>query len=241
MKIIGLIPARAGSKRIPGKNMALLGGKPLLQWAIEGAKAASWFRRVFDEIVVSTDWKECADLAKQLGVASILRPAELCQDQSHDFQWVKHTLDLFPGFDLFMILRPTSPFRTGDTIQRALYLWDWVWDRPDSARAVSPTRNHPLKSWRVDGYRMTPFSGAGRIGGFPPYDLATQVVGEVHCQNGCLHIARTDVLERCGNVSGERIAPFHTIGYEGVDINTRDDLEYAEWLLQVGKIQAGGH
>jgi CMP-N-acetylneuraminic acid synthetase len=240
MKIIGLIPARKGSKRIIGKNMALLGGKPLLQRAIETAKA-SWFRKIFDEIVVSTDWKECADLAKSLGVGYIMRPSEISQELSHDYEWVKHALDIYTGFDLFIILRPTSPFRTMATIERALYNFEWSVDKSDSLRAVSKTSAHPRKSWIIDGGWMIPYQASKSINGFPPYDMATQVLGEVYCQNGCIHIARTDVLKRFGNVSGEKIAPFFTIGYEGVDINTRDDLQYAEWLIQSGKITEGGH
>lgn len=225
MKTIALIPARKGSKRLPGKNMALLNGKPLLQYAIEGAKKA----RIFQEIVVSTDWDECFELAENNGVNALMRPPEICQDDSHDYEWVKHALDNYPGFDVFTILRPTSPFRTSFTIIKAMF--QFVSYPCDSLRAVEKTRSHPKKSWVVFNGLMLPVS-IETINGFPCYDLSTGVLGDVYCQNGCIHIAWTNVLERFGNVSGEKIRPYFTTGREGIDINTPQDFAYAEWIMR---------
>lgn len=225
MRTIALIPARAGSKRIPGKNLALLGGKPLLQWTIEAAKDS----RVFDKIVVSSDWNLCRILAEGCGVDCIERPDELCTDDSHDYQWVKHALDAFPGFDIFVILRPTSPFRTAETIKRAMRCFS-IPPRPDSMRAVEKTTAHPRKSWLHAGGRITPLMN-GKTNGFPDYDLSTQSLGTVWVQNGCIHVAQVKTLEKFGNVSGEVIWPFFTEGIEGVDINTPEDLQFAEWLM----------
>jgi len=218
------------SKRVPGKNLVLLGGKSLLQWTIEAAKESG----VFDEIVVSTDWLECMYLAVDRLVRIVERPPELCTDTAHDYQWVQHALSHFPGFDIFVILRPTSPFRTAATIRRAM---DEFLKIPcDSMRAVEKTTAHPQKSWEImeSGF-MYPYD-EGAIDGFPYFDLSTQSLGPVFCQNGCIHIAWTEVLTKYGNVSGEVIRPFFTEGNEGVDINTPNDLDYAEWLIGRGKI-----
>lgn len=228
MKTIALIPARKGSARVPGKNMALLNGRPLLWYAIRGAKESGQF----DRIVVSTDWNECVTLAENMGVDALLRPDELCTDQAHDYQWVRHAIDAHPSYDAFVILRPTSPFRTAETIKRAMD--DFRCIPCDSMRAVEKTTAHPKKSWDVDGVYMFPYEEGDR-GGFPYYDLATQMLGPVYVQNGCIHIAWTATLEKFGNVSGERIRPFFTEGNEGVDINTPQDLEYAKWLMGRGK------
>jgi N-acylneuraminate cytidylyltransferase len=224
MKILGLIPARSGSKRVPGKNMALLNGKPLLQYAIDGAVKS----KSFDEIVVSTDWDICKKLASANHVSVLSRPPELCQDSSHDYEWVKHAVDNFPGFDIFVILRPTSPFRTAKTIQRALkeFLADPICD---SMRAVEKTTAHPKKSWELGSVFMYPYDD-GQIKGIPWHDLSTQSLGDVYVQNGCIHIAWTGILEY-GNYSGVDIKPFLTQGREGIDINTPEDLLYAEWLM----------
>jgi len=226
VKIIGLIPARKDSKRIPGKNMALLNGKPLLQYAIESATQSA----VFDEIVVSSDWDKCMILAENLGVNFLRRPDKLCQDFSHDFEWVKHALDAYPGFDIFVILRPTSPFRTGETIKRAVQIF--MTANCDSMRAVSMTTCHPRKSWVLDGKRMIPLMEDDTIGWIPAHDLPTQDLGHVYCQNGCIHVAKTSVIEEFGNVTGRTVAPFFTRGHEGLDINTPEDLQYAEWVMR---------
>jgi N-acylneuraminate cytidylyltransferase len=225
MKILGIIPGRSGSKRVPKKNMAMLGGKSLLQRAIDGAIEAG----CFDEIVISSNWNECLTLAKENGVRALRRPDELCRDESHDYEFVKHTLDKYQGFDCFAILRPTSPFRTGATINRAL--WTFFDMECDSLRAVGPTVNHPRKSWWLqDGY-LRPYSGTSPVNGFPAYDMPTQALGPVYCQNGCIHIAWTEVIERYGNVSGKQIRAFLTEGYEGLDINSPADLAFAEMLM----------
>jgi CMP-N-acetylneuraminic acid synthetase len=226
MRIIGLIPTRRGSKRLPGKNMALLNGKPLLWYAIDAAKRSG----IFDEIVVSTDWLQCVTLAENMGVNALLRPPELCTDTAHDYQWVKHALDNYLGFDVFVILRPTSPFRTADTIKRAMEAFK---SRPcDSMRAVEKTSAHPLKSWKLWNGEIVPYKEKS-INGFPCYDLSTQSLGEVYVQNGCIHVAWVKTLEY-GNVSGKTIRPFFTEGREGVDVNNEFDLIFAETLLQKG-------
>ncbi len=227
MKIIGLIPARKDSKRVPGKNMALLNGKPLLQYAIEGAKESM----MFDDLIVSTDCPQSVKLAIEIGAWAISRPESISGDSSHDYEWVKHALDMLPGFDVFVILRPTSPFRTAATIKRALREF---LDAPrcDSMRAVEKTAAHPGKSWEImESGRMYSYDDE-LIGGFPTYDLPTQSLADVYCQNGCIHIAWTATLETFGNVSGDVIRPFFTEGNEGIDINTPEDLAYAEWLMR---------
>lgn len=231
MKIIGLIPARKGSKRIPGKNMALLCGKPLLQYAIEGAKASG----VFGRIAVSSDYEPWLDWVSVFApdVDRILRPSEISQDLSHDFEWVKDALERFDPFDIFVILRPTSPFRAGETIRRAITQFEKK--DIDSMRAVEKTKHHPRKSWVKAMFGlMVPYVPwyDNEIEPFPSYDLPIQSLGEVYTQNGCIHIAKTEVIEKFGNVSGDNIAPFFTEGYEGLDINTPEDLQYAEWIMR---------
>jgi CMP-N,N'-diacetyllegionaminic acid synthase len=139
-KAIALIPARKGSARVPGKNMILLNGRPLLWYAIRGAKESGQF----DRIVVSTDWNECVTLAENMGVDALLRPDELCTDQAHDYQWVRHAIDAHPSYDAFVILRPTSPFRTAETIKRAMD--EFIRVPCDSMRAVERTTAHPKRA-----------------------------------------------------------------------------------------------
>lgn len=186
---------------------------------------------VFDEIVVSSDWNKAMAFAQGLD-HKIERPAELCTDESHDYQWVKHAIDNYPGYDLFAILRPTNPFRTADTIRRAFAEFNPSYD---SLRAIEPTKHHPYKSWTIQAGRISPLiPEIGVYGGslIDAFDLPTQLLPELYCQNGCIHIAYTAVLEKFKNVTGNRIKPFFTFGNEGIDINTPQDLEYAEWIMR---------
>ena len=229
MKLLGLIPARKGSKRMPGKNMVLLNGVPLLEYTILSALSSC----LFDHIVVSTDWGKVAGFSRTYNnlhnLDVLMRPDELCTDIAHDYQWVKHAVDKYPGFDAFAILRPTSPFRTAETIRRA---FDVFKTGCDSVRAVEPTGHHPGKSWVLDGGRMDPYVFDCGFGFIRDYDMPTQALERVYCQNACIHIAKTEVLEKYKNVTGDIIKPFLTTGDEGIDINTPDDLAYAEWVMR---------
>jgi CMP-N-acetylneuraminic acid synthetase len=209
--------------------MVLLNGKPLLQYAIDSAKKSG----VFGEIVVTSDWDRCLDLAEESGVKALARPAKLCTDESHDLEFVKHALGKFKGFDVFAILRPTSPFRTAETIRRAMMIF--INTECDSMRAVARTPAHPRKSWVMTGDCMEPYSPGGPVRGFPAYDMPTQDLGDVYVQNGCIHIAWVETVVKYGNVSGKKIAPFHTKELEGIDINSPMDLMYADWIMRGGK------
>jgi len=113
MRTLGLIPARAGSKGIPGKNKRMMCGQPLISWSIAAAQAA----HSIDEIVVSTDDEEIADIALGLGIkVPFMRPPELAQDDTPGVDPVLHALTLMKGFDSVVLLQPTSPLRTSADI-----------------------------------------------------------------------------------------------------------------------------
>ena len=139
--------------------------------------------------------------------------------------------------EMFSILRPTSPFRTADTIRRAWEQWLLQCERFDSLRAVEPVRQHPGKMWLIEGESMRPFrehmAGAG---GQPAHSSPTQALPPVHAQNASLEIAWTWVLTEYGNISGPRVAAFLTKGREGFDINTEDDWTLAEHLIATGEV-----
>lgn len=124
-KVVGVIPARGGSKGIPGKNIAQLGDRPLIAWTIEAAKAALGLERV----IVSTDDEEIAAIARQWGAeVPFLRPAELSGDEASATGVMQHALswlasDGGASYDAIAYLQPTSPFRTGAQLSEALALF----------------------------------------------------------------------------------------------------------------------
>lgn len=117
--ILGLIPARADSRRLPRKNVASLGGMPLVVWTIIAAKASG----IFSVIAVSTDDDEIKALARKHGVEVIERPAELCADNMPMLPVVRHALTAYPKTEVVMLLQPTSPFRDELHIREAMRQW----------------------------------------------------------------------------------------------------------------------
>jgi N-acylneuraminate cytidylyltransferase len=235
MKSIALIPARSGSKRVPNKNIKPLAGHPLMAYTIAAAKQS----RVFDAVVVSTDSSEYVLKAVEYGAGYSLRPKALATDASPDIKWVKHIPSWLDDFDVFSILRPTSPFRTADTIMLAMekFLYH-VCNRNDidSLRAVQECSQHPCKMWKVGKVHMKPLVSRW-LRGSPMHSNPTQVLPKVYVQNASLEIAWTKTVLAKGSISGDKVVPFFTQGYEGFDINTEEDFRYAEYLVETGQVE----
>ncbi len=227
---VALVPARAGSERVPGKNVLPLGGHPLIAYSIAAARQSG----LFETVVVSTDSEEIAHTAERYGAeVPGLRPPEIATATSPDIEWVLHVMD---GRDeeLFSILRPTSPFRTAETIRRAWEQLLALGDRADSIRAVERARQHPGKMWVIDGDLMRPLLEQPAEG-TPTYSTQTKALAPVYVQNSSLEIAWAHVLAGPRpEIAGQRIAPFITEGWEGFSIDYRDDVEVAEHALSRG-------
>ena len=115
---VAFVPARAGSERVPGKNVRPLAGHPLIAYAIETALQSG----VFDGVIASTDSEEIAEVARWYGAeVPFLRPAEYATATSPDAEWLRYTLErLETAYDLFAIVRATNPFRGPDAVRRGL-------------------------------------------------------------------------------------------------------------------------
>ena len=230
--VVGLIPARSGSERVPGKNLRPLAGHPLLAYAIATARAAD----VFDRVVVSTDSEEIAEIARWYGAdVPFLRPVVYATATSPDIEWIAFTLErLEEIYDLFALVRATNPFRGPDVIRRGL---EQLLATPeaDSIRAVELVKQHPGKMWLLadDGRTMRPLLDQSHL------DVAWhagqyQALPPVYSQNSALEIAWTRVVAATGSREGRVVAPFLTMGYEGFNIDDEDDFRRAEELVEGG-------
>ena len=230
---VGLIPARQGSKRVPGKNVRVLNGHPAIAYTIAPALDSG----VFESVIVSTDSEEIAEIARHYGAeVPFLRPAVFAGDTSPDIEWLHHLLAELRRqgrtWDCFSLLRPTSPFRSADTIRRA-------WARfvsaagVDSLRAVEKCAQHPGKMWVLRGERMFPLLPFAN-GDQPWHSTPYQALPPVYVQNASLEIAWTRVVFDRGTIAGDVLVPFLTEGYEGFDINDPNDWTIAERLLAEG-------
>ena len=232
--IVALIPARAGSKRVVDKNIRPLAGHPLIAYTISSALQS----QVFSAVIVSTDSQLYGDIADHYGAeVPYLRPTDIAGDLSPDIEWVEYTLSRLQEngrrYDCFSILRPTSPFRLPETIQRA---WHAFKDEKgvESLRAVEKCRQHPGKMWVVRGNRMVPLLPLT-----PPeqpwHSSQYQSLPEVYVQNASLEIAWSRVVFEGRTIAGDILMPFFTKDYEGFDVNSAYDWNLAEHLVDSGQ------
>lgn len=182
--VVGLIPARGGSKGIPGKNIALLAGKPLIAYTIEAAQKSKYI----DELVLSTDSSKIAAIAKRFGLGiDALRPARLATDQAKTIDVVRYELNRLQkkrkrAIDLVVLLQPTAPFRTARDIDEAcaLFLKN---KRNTSLVSVCDVRGmHPMVMYTKQGNHLVPFLKTGGKA------MRRQKFERVYARNGALYL-----------------------------------------------------
>lgn len=229
-KSVAFIPARSGSKRVPGKNIKLLDRHPMLAYTVRSAIESA----VFDSVICATDSELYADIARYYGAeAPFIRPSDISSDKSPDIEWVIWMLKMLKAsgrdYEIFSILRPTSPFRLPQTIQRA---WDiFINDAStDSLRAIEKCKQHPGKMWVIRGKRMLPLLPYAN-GPTPWHSSQYAALPEIYAQDASLEIAWSRIALEQNSIAGESITPFVSQGFEGFDINELEDWWMAEHLV----------
>lgn len=227
MNILGIVPARAGSKRLPGKNIRPLGGLPLTAWTFEAARQSGALTR----ICLSTDDEALRELARHHGVdAPFLRPAELASDNAGSIDVVLHAIAHYASrgesFDAVVLLQPTSPFRTADTIRRAVELFR----RNECARdviGVSRTEQPPEWTFRERGGLLEPLVS------WEAFTQRSQDLQPSWRVNGCVYVNAVERLLRLRRFIHDRCAPLPIDNaHEALDIDTQADWDQAEALLE---------
>ena len=225
MRILALIPARGGSKRLPGKNIKLLGDKPLINWTIDAAQGIP----EICEILVSTDTPEIALVAKEAGAnVPWLRPEVLSTDQATSVDVALHALDWYEAengvIDGLLLLQPTSPFRTQATIKRGIELF-----KNHSHQAVigvSPVQDHPMWTFKMkDGY-LVPFVEQHGFG-IRSQDLEPALVAN----GGFYLISPVELRKSKSFIGGERLPLLIYSPKEALDIDTEWEFKVAEVFI----------
>lgn len=156
---LAIIPARGGSKGLPGKNVKMLCGKPLIAWSIEAGLQATYC----DEVMVTTDSPEIAEVAKKFGAAvPFLRPQELALDNSPTFEAARHAIEFYRQnqnrtFDYIVLLEPTSPLREKDDIDNMIRKIVEHEDSYDSIVSIGQVNEHPSIMKKIVGDSLAPF------------------------------------------------------------------------------------
>ncbi|NDJ28025.1 acylneuraminate cytidylyltransferase [Campylobacter sp. MIT 12-8780] len=218
---LAIIPARAGSKGIKNKNLALLDGKPLLYYTFEAAKKAT----CIDEIVLSSDSKEYLAYAKENNIKPLLRPQELATDNARSDGLILHALTHFEGFENIILLQPTSPFRTHKHIDEAFHKFQS--EHANSLMSVKLADKELLKAFILDEN--------GDLKGICNNDFPftpRQALPEVFMSNGAIYIVKTELFKKHKSFLIPKSLPYIMSEKESLDINTKEDLEKANQILK---------
>ncbi|MFH1506866.1 MAG: acylneuraminate cytidylyltransferase family protein [Candidatus Omnitrophota bacterium] len=234
-QVITVIPARGGSKGIKKKNISLLGGKPLLSYSIEYSLRCPLVNRT----IVSTDDLEIADIARKYGAeVPFIRPAEYAQDDTPDYPVYRHALEWLEQqehkiYDIFILLRPTSPLRPKGLIEKGLEL---LVRNPhaDSVRTVVLCSQHPYRMFKIEGDFLSPVLSNGV---FEPYNIPRQKLPSVYFQTGDLEMIRRDTILKSNSISGKHIMPLIIKTVDIVDIDSETDLLNASRKFKDGDIR----
>lgn len=228
MRILALITARGGSKRLPGKNIRVLGGKPLIVWSIDVAKEIA----EICDILVSTDAPSIAAVCTEAGaLVPWLRPADLATDTASSVDVALHALDWYESengvVDGLLLLQPTSPFRVKKTVRRGIELFRKNGQQP--VLGVSPTYAHPMWTLKMDGDNLVPFMHEHGLG------TRSQDLPPAYVVNGSFYLISPTELRVCRSFVGAKTIPlFIESPEEALDIDTEWDWKVADAALAAG-------
>jgi len=223
MKILALITARGGSKRLPGKNIKLLGGKPLITWTIDVVKDIP----EICDIIVSTDEPSIAKVSEDAGVSvPWLRPAKLASDTSSSVDVAIHALDWYEKkmgkVDGLLLLQPTSPFRSRDSILRGINLYR---EKHKSVIGLSPAQSNPMCCYKISSEMMQPFIETNSN------NVASQPLAYII--NGSFYLIEPDMLRKNRSFKSDDTLPLVMDELEErIDIDTKWDWMLAETYIK---------
>lgn len=225
-RVLAVIPARGGSKGVPGKNIRPLAGRPLIAWTI----AAAGHAPEIDRAVVSSEDADIIETARQWGgEAPFVRPAELARDDTPGIAPALHALDALPeSYDYVVLLQPTSPLRTGADISAALALC--VEQNAPACVSVSAPQHAPWWMFRLDEAR--------RMHSLFPKDALParrQDMPEVYALNGAVYVAKVSWLRETRSFLTPETVAYVMPRERALDIDTELDFTVAEAV--VGKLQ----
>ena len=217
-KYIVIIPARGGSKRFPGKNIYPLNGKPLLSYSIEYVKKIAGNM----DIYVSTDSQAIGSVAIEYGAKIIQRPAELSGDYVTTAETLQHCakelLESNVEFDYLILLQPTNPLRPDELLRKSMEIMNS--GNYDSLITISPSY---AKLGKMENGCFVPWNYK--------YGQRSQDMEALYYENGLLYITKKELILD-GKITGEKMYPMiieHIYGT--IDIDTIEDLQYAEFVL----------
>ncbi len=223
-RVLGIIPARGGSKGVARKNIRLIAGQPLIAYTIRAAKAS----RQLTHFVTSTDDAEIASVAKALGSPILIRPPALAADDTPMLPVIEHSLSVLEPVkgpqDHVIILQPTAPLRTGEDIDAVITLL--ITTGADSIISVYQMADkHPSRMYRLINDRLVPYAPE------PPGRLRQQL-SPVYHRNGAIYACRCSLIKERGTLIGPDSRPYIMPRERSINIDDELDLAFADFLLR---------
>jgi len=235
MRVLGIIPARGGSKGVPRKNIKILCGKPLLAYTIESALKAQRLTRT----ILTTEDKEIADVGRRYGVdVPFLRPTELSEDASPTLPVVQHALEMLENageyYDAICLLQPTNPLRHTEDIDNCIELLEET--EADSVISILPVPhvyNPKWVYWRSPDGVMKLSSGDTE-----PVARRQDLPSAFH-REGSIYVTKRSVLTEYGNLYGCNVHGYEIDEANSINIDTKEDWNLAEEMIKNRSMQSG--
>ena len=247
LKILCIIPARAGSKGVPNKNIKLFRGQPLLTWSIQQSLALNQKFNV--RTIVSTDSQDYASIAKEYGAeVPFLRPESISGDYATDLECFQHCIEWLENNehyipDIILHLRPTQPLRDVSLIETCLLLFIKNIESYDSLRTVIPMEKSPFKMYMIDDKMENKNNNSEKnkheylvplIQHYKnmsePYNQARQLLPPCYLHNGYIDIMKNETIKK-NSLSGNNIYPYVMNSEDNIDIDTLDDWKRGENMI----------
>lgn len=227
--VLGVITARGGSKGLPGKNIKMLGGKPLIAYTVDAAKKSKFITH----LIVSTDDKKIAEVAKKFGVdVPFLRPERLATDKSKHLDVMKHATKFMEkklriNFDCVVILQPTSPFRTSEDIDNTV---EKLIKKKKASSAVSvyeiDSSMHPMRIKKMKGDRILAYCVDEKEG------IRRQNLPMAYKRSGDVYAIKRDLIMKKNKLFGDYVIGHIVPKEKVVDIDNEFDWLKAEYILK---------
>lgn len=227
MKILGIIPARGGSKGIPGKNIKILGGKPLLEYTIDSALNS----KSLTNCILSSDSEEIMKTGKKLGInVPFVRPHEFAADDTPSLEVLKHALSFFVEnnkyFDAICLLQPTTPFRENGLIDKAIEEFEkGGFDSLLSVREV-PHEFNPHWTFEERNGKLQIATGEKEI------ISRRQELPKAYHRDGAIYLTKTEVILDSNSLLGSKIGFIDTTDQDYVNLDSMEDWKKAEEILK---------
>jgi CMP-N,N'-diacetyllegionaminic acid synthase len=226
MNSLFIIPARKGSKGLPGKNIKNLNGKPLIFYTIDFAQKV---KKEKDVICISTDDENVIEFANLLGVnPPFIRPAHLSSDTASTFDVIKHCLDFYIAKNMFfktiVLLQPTSPIRSEKDFMNMMCIFNE--SKPDMIVSVIKAKHNPF-------FSLFQLNDEGFLNKFSSNISfnTRQECPVFYAYNGSIYVVSVDALSKHNRFDFEKIMKYEMDNRHSIDIDTKEDWELAEFYI----------